>query len=72
MVALFASESSNRKIVGRTKVSATYASIKATCPSACPLRGEGCYAQHGRTALHVQQLDRGAEGVMPVRGVKPC
>lgn len=36
-------------------VSSTYVSIEATCPTDCPYRGNGCYAQAGMT---VSSLDR--------------
>ena len=42
--------------------SATYASIAATCPSDCPLRGDGCYAQDGMTGRAVRRLDAEASG----------
>jgi hypothetical protein len=35
----------------------TYASIAATCPKSCALKGEGCYAQGGRVAIVVHRLD---------------
>ncbi len=39
-------------------VAVTYASIEATCPAACPFRGEGCYAQLGHVGFTVRRLDR--------------
>lgn len=36
-------------------VTSTYVSIEATCPSSCPFRGNGCYAQAG---MAVSRLDR--------------
>ena len=36
---------------------ATYASIASTCPTSCPLRGEGCYAQSGHVVMTVRRLD---------------
>jgi hypothetical protein len=56
---IFVPSSKNGKI-GRegSPVSATYASIKGTCPSSCPLKdGGGCYAQYGNVALHVRRID---------------
>jgi hypothetical protein len=28
----------------------------ASCPDACPLKGNGCYAEYGRTALHWKNM----------------
>lgn len=44
-------------------VASTYVSIEATCPSDCPMKGAGCYAQSGFTAPAVRQLDAGARGM---------
>ena len=49
--------SANAKIAGRSKVAATYASIASTCPTSCPLRGEGCYAQNGHVGMQSRKLD---------------
>jgi hypothetical protein len=38
-------------------VAATYASIEASCPASCSLKGNGCYAHGGNVALHVRRLD---------------
>lgn len=58
--AIYVSDSGNSKIGGSRKVDATYASIEATCPKTCPLKGEGCYAQMGYVAITTHRLDRGA------------
>ena len=53
-------DSGNGKIADRKRgqrVAATYASIRSTCPTSCPLRGEGCYAQMGHVAITVARLD---------------
>lgn len=42
--------------------SATYASIDASCPKDCSQRDAGCYAQSGNVGIHVNRLDRAAEG----------
>ena len=50
--------SANRK-TGPIPVSTT---SKSTCPQACPLKGNGCYAESGPLALHwnaISQKDRG-------------
>jgi hypothetical protein len=39
-------------------VSATYASIDATCPKSCPFMGEGCYAQIGMVGIHTVRFNR--------------
>jgi hypothetical protein len=47
-----------RSANGKTGLAAvTYTSIAATCPKSCALQGEGCYAQGGRAAMLVRQLD---------------
>lgn len=57
MSAIFVEDSKNKKI---GECSATYASIKATCPRSCPLfHSRTCYAMHGRCGLIVNRLDSG-------------
>lgn len=34
-----------------------------TCPTSCPLKGSGCYAQSGPMLLHWRKLDAGLRGV---------
>lgn len=41
-------------------VSATYAS-QATCPTTCPLKGSGCYAEGGMVGMHTRKLNKSAE-----------
>lgn len=36
--------------------SATYASQRS-CPSSCPLRGQGCYAEQGPLGIHTRRLN---------------
>lgn len=43
--ALYVEGSNNSKIMGSERVDATYVSIEGSCPSACPLKDDGCYAQ---------------------------
>lgn len=38
------------------KVSATYAA-QQTCPSSCPLRGQGCYAEGGMVGMQTRRLN---------------
>lgn len=59
----FVADSGNSKINGSGRVSATYASIAATCPAACPLRDSGCYAQSSHVGMIVRRLDAGAQGM---------
>ncbi len=42
---------------------ATYAPIKATCPSTCKLRDNGCYAQTGNVGFQVNRLEREMDGI---------
>lgn len=51
MVAILAEKSGNSKIAGSGQVSATYVSTVASCPTSCELRGNGCYAENGRTGM---------------------
>jgi hypothetical protein len=43
----------------------TYAPIRNTCPTSCPLMGGGCYAQAGHTAIHLARLEGSLAGVGP-------
>lgn len=38
-------------------------SSKSTCPSTCPLKGRGCYAEYGPLALHWKQVSTGPRGI---------
>jgi hypothetical protein len=44
---------------GGPGMAATYAP-QQTCPPACPLLGAGCYAEHGRMAIHTRRLNAAA------------
>ena len=45
-------------------MSATYAPIRQTCPTSCPLRdGNGCYAEGGNVGLHMRRLQAAADGI---------
>lgn len=46
-------------------VASTYVSLKATCPSSCPFRENGCYVTSGFYAPVAQQLDAAAENLQP-------
>lgn len=65
MVAIFAVKSSNSKISGKGVVAATYASTQASCPRSCALHKSGCYAESGRTGVHVAAMNSQADGVRP-------
>lgn len=52
----FVKESKNRKLGER--VSATYSSIKGTCPDTCELKGTTCYAETGYVGIQVARLDK--------------
>lgn len=60
--AIYVSDSGNTKIMGSKKVDATYASIKATCPSSCPLKDDGCYAQTSFVGIINARMNRRAKG----------
>ena len=61
-VANFVADSDNAKIAPKKhKVSTTYVSIKASCPSTCELRDNGCYGQHGPIAIQLKKLDANAQ-----------
>jgi len=47
-------------------VASTYVSIRATCPSSCPFKDRGCYAQAGQTHLTMGRLDRAGAGMTPL------
>lgn len=64
--AIYVQDSGNTKIMGSEKVDATYASIKHTCPSTCPLKDEGCYAQTSFTGVHNLRNERRARGSKPI------
>ncbi len=55
----FVRSSKNRK-TGPIPISM---SPKVTCPSSCPLRGNGCYAEHGPLGWQWDRLSSGETGV---------
>lgn len=67
---IFVEKSSNRKINGDGRISATYSSIKATCPKSCSLRDSGCYGQRGMVAIHTRRADKMAEGMTPLQAAR--
>lgn len=46
-------------------VHATYAS-QESCPSSCPLRDNGCYAESGHTAFQTRRLNQASVGASPL------
>jgi hypothetical protein len=52
--------SENKKI---GNISATYLPIKQTCPSTCPLKNNGCYAQLGNVGFQNIRLQKKMDGM---------
>jgi len=52
-------QSSNRK----TGPVVTSMTTSDSCPDACPLKGQGCYAKYGRVGLHWRKLDANPEAL---------
>lgn len=44
---------------------ATYAS-QTSCPP-CPLKGAGCYAEHGPMGVHTHRINKAAQGATPLQ-----
>ncbi len=44
-------------------VAATYAPISQTCPTSCPLRDNGCYAQSGNVGFKVRRTEEYSAGL---------
>lgn len=65
--AIYVCDSGNTKIMGSKKIDATYVSIKASCPTDCPLMGEGCYAELSFTGITSRRLDDKAAGFSPIQ-----
>jgi hypothetical protein len=63
VIAKFVADSANRKISSKEhKVSTTYTSIEASCPTTCELRKDkSCYAMGGPIAIHLKALDKNAK-----------
>lgn len=67
---IFVEKSSNRKINGDGRISATYGSIQQTCPNTCALKDNGCYGQTGLVNIHTMRADRLAEGMTPLQAAR--
>jgi hypothetical protein len=66
--ALYVSDSQNEKISGKSKVDATYVSIKKTCSDTCPFRKDSsCYAMNSFVAITVKRMDRRARNYSPLQ-----
>jgi hypothetical protein len=62
--AIYVSDSGNTKLSGTKSVDTTYASIKSSCPSSCPLKdGKACYAELGYVGFVTSRLDKVAKGL---------
>lgn len=59
--ATYVSDSGNSKLNGSKPIDATYVSIESSCPSSCPLKSSGCYAQSSFTGITVRRLDTEAK-----------
>lgn len=62
--AIYTVRSKNRKI---GPADSTYASIKATCPTSCALKDNGCYAQSSFTGIINARLNRRARQFSPLQ-----
>lgn len=58
----FAGQPRPRPIAQGPFVSATYASIEATCPDSCAFKRSGCFADSGFTKMTGQHMDEAARG----------
>lgn len=47
---------------GKTGPIPVTTSSKSTCPSSCPLKTNGCYAEHGHLRMHWDKVSAGARG----------
>ena len=65
--ALYVENSKNSKISGDSRVDATYASIKRTCPDTCGLKDAGCYAKTSYTGIVVSRMDSRARQSTPLQ-----
>ena len=64
------SPSQNAKLVGDRRgipFYATYREVGATCPSDCPLLGNGCYAEHGHVAMQQRGRHSNDDGAIFLR-----
>lgn len=64
--AIYVHGSNNSKIMGSEKADATYVAIETSCPLACPLKDDGCYAQtSGFLGKLARRLNDEAVGIDP-------
>jgi hypothetical protein len=64
--AIYVCKSGNTKIIGSKPVDATYAAIKYTCPTTCPLKGDGCYAETSFVGMINARMERRARRGSPL------
>lgn len=63
----FVPKSLNSKIAGpNIRVAATYAPIKQSCPTSCPLQDNGCYAQNSFVGIINKRNETSCEGMSPL------
>lgn len=60
--AIYVQDSGNAKLMGSEKIDATYAAIKSTCSSTCPLKDAGCYASLSYCGFINARNERRARG----------
>lgn len=68
-VAKYVRNSKNSKL-GNLPVDSTYASIKATCPSSCELKDNGCYATLSYVNIVVNKLDKESVGLSTLEAAR--
>lgn len=63
----------NLKLVGKLKglpFFASYREVGRTCPSSCPLLGDGCYAQEGNVAIQQRGRSSSDDGSILIQSLK--
>lgn len=68
--AIYVKNSQNSKISGSERTDSTYASIKATCPSTCSLKNNGCYAELSFVGKTVNRLNKEADSFSALQVAK--
>lgn len=62
---IYVINSKNSKLSTSIKIDATYTTTHS-CPSSCPLKGNGCYAFNSYTKIIVDRLNHEAENLSPL------
>lgn len=65
--AIYVTNSKNGKISGIKKCDATYASISATCPNSCKLKGDGCYGELSYVGIVNARLNKKADKMSAIQ-----